>query len=263
MPWSISGSAIQGVDYSGPTSGSLPFAPGQTSASLPITILNDALVDGLRSVVVTLGPPSGSATLGSPSVATLGIGDNEPSVRFSTSTYVVNEGSTGVSVTVVRGGVDRQHRHRERQDHERGQCRRGLGPLRPRHGLHVGDLPVTFNPGQTSKTVTLPLCTDTVVDGTETIGLALELDPVNPGATLGTPNTATVQLVENDVGGTVQFAAAASSVSESQGTASVLVTRTGGSASAITVHWKVNGGTAVHGVDRYPESTTWGRPAAR
>ena len=259
VPWSITGSAIQGVDYSGPASGSLPFAPGQTSASLPIAILNDALVDGLRSVIVTLGTPSGGATLpsgmatlGSPSVATLGIGDNEPSVRFSTSTYVVNEGSTGMGVTVIRGGSTGSAVTVNVKTTSAGNAEGGSGPCGPGMDFTSATLPVTFSPGQASKTVTLPLCTDSIVDGTETIGLALELDPVNPGATLGTPNTATVQLVENDVGGTVQFAGAASSVSESQGTASVLVTRTGGSASAVTVHWKVNGGTAVHGVDPVP-----------
>jgi hypothetical protein len=65
------------------------------------------------------------------------------------------------------------------------------------------------------------------------------------GATLGSPNTATVQVIENDVAGTVQFAVPTTSVSEAQGTASVLVTRTGGSASAVTAHWTITGGTAT------------------
>jgi hypothetical protein len=56
-----------------------------------------------------------------------------------------------------------------------------------------------------------------------------------------------VQITENDVAGTAQFAAAASSVSETEGTANVLVTRSGGSAGGPTVHWTITGGTAVHG----------------
>ena len=166
VPWSITGSAIQGVDYSGPASGSLPFAPGQTSASLPIAILNDALVDGLRSVIVTLGTPSGGATLpsgmatlGSPSVATLGIGDNEPSVRFSTSTYVVNEGSTGVGVTVIRGGSTGSAVTVNVKTTSAGNAEGGSGPCGPGMDFTSATLPVTFNPGQASKTVTLPLCT--------------------------------------------------------------------------------------------------------
>jgi hypothetical protein len=102
---------------------------------------------------------------------------------------------------------------------------------------------VTLLPRQTSKTVPITLCPDTHLDGSETIGLAL----TNPsGATLGVPNTATIHITENDVAGTVQFAVAATSVSEAQGTANVLVTRTGGSASAVTAHWTITGGTAVH-----------------
>jgi hypothetical protein len=49
------------------------------------------------------------------------------------------------------------------------------------------------------------------------------------------------------VAGAAQFAAAASSVSESQSTANVLVTRFGGNASGLKIRWTITGGTAVHG----------------
>jgi hypothetical protein len=106
---------------------------------------------------------------------------------------------------------------------------------------------VPFLSDQTSKSVSIPLCLDTVVDGPapETIELVLKNAS---GAKLGNPNTATILITDNDVAGTVQFAAAASSVGEGQ-TAAVFVTRTGGSASGVTGHWTITGGTAVHGVD--------------
>jgi hypothetical protein len=111
----------------------------------------------------------------------------------------------------------------------------------------VGTL-VRFLPGETGKSVSIALCPDSQADGTETIALVLK-NPV--GATLGSPNTATVTITENDVAGTLQFAAAATSASEAQGEATVLVTRIGGSASAVTVDWAidVDGGTADLGVD--------------
>ena len=120
------------------------------------------------------------ATLGSPSVATLGIGDNEPTVRFSTSTYVVNEGSTGVGVTVIRGGSTGSAVTVNVKTTGAGNAEGGSGPCGPGMDFTSATLLVTFNPGQTSKTVTFTLCTDTNVDGTETIGLALEPTPSTP-----------------------------------------------------------------------------------
>jgi hypothetical protein len=243
VPWSLGGDAIPKTDYGGPTSGELEFGPTQTSASLSIPILDDALVDGLRNLVITLGTPVG-ATLGSPSVTTLGIRDNEPSVRFSRATYSVSEASASVAVTVVRGGPTGSTVTVSVRTTDTGTADGGAGPCGTGLDFTAVDQLLTFNPGETSKSVTIPLCQDTEVDGPETIGLALE-DAV--GATLGTPSTATVQITENDVAGTAQFAAAVSSVSETQGTANVLVTRSGGGASGPTVHWTITGGTAVHG----------------
>ena len=51
-------------------------------------------------------------------------------------------------------------------------------------------------PGQTSKTFSVPILNDTADEADETVTLTLS----SPGnATLGTPNPATVTLVENDV----------------------------------------------------------------
>ena len=244
VPWSVGGSAILNTDFGGSTSGELEFGPNQTSASLSIPILNDALVDGVKNVVVTLGAPTGGATLGSPSVATLGINDNEPSVRFSNATYNVSESSTSVGVTVIRGGSTGSTVTVNVKTTGTGTAEGSAGPCGPGIDFTTATLPITFSPGQTSKSVTIPLCPDTEVDGLETIGLAL--DNV-VGATLGTPNTATIQIAENDVAGATQFATAASSVNEAQGTANVLVTRSGGTASGLKVHWTITGGTAVHG----------------
>ncbi len=248
VPWHLGGSAVAGTDYVTPPSVPIPFGSGQTSASLQIQILNDSLVDGTKTLVVTLDLPSGGATLGTPSAATLSINDNEPSVRFSSATYNVNESGTGVGVTVVRGGSTGTTVTLNVKTTGTGNAEGGAGPCGPGIDFTTATLPVTFNPGDTSKTVTIPLCPDTVVDGLETVGLVL--DNV-AGATLGTPNIATIQIAENDVGGTVQFAAAAKSVMEPgvETDVEVLVSRTGGSASGVTAHWQIAGGTAVPGVD--------------
>ena len=254
VPWSIGGSANPGTDFGGPTSGWLEFGENQTNASLQIPILDDTVVDGLKTVVVTLGAPEGGATLGSPKVATLSIADSESSVRFSTGTYVVNESSTGVGIQVWRQGVTNSTVALDVQLTGPGTATGGASPCSAGVDFTAVTLHVTFNPGETVKSLTIPLCPDTQVEGTESIGLVLASVS---GATLGTPNTATVQILDDDVAGTIQFGAPASSVSESQGTASVPIIRAGGNASGVMVHWKITGGNASLGTDYTGPTSGW------
>jgi hypothetical protein len=115
-----------------------------------------------------------------------------------------------------------------------------------------GVIPVTLNANQTFKTVPVTLCGDTRAEGLERFRLALQ-NPV--GATLATPNAATVSINDNELGGTLRWSAADASGEE--GTTLVLtVTRTRGTASDVTVEFQAHNGDddtpgadAVAGVD--------------
>ena len=56
------GTAKAGIDYTA-TAGTLTFGAGETSQSFTIPILNDGLVTGDKTVILTLGNPTGGATL--------------------------------------------------------------------------------------------------------------------------------------------------------------------------------------------------------
>lgn len=71
------GSARQTTDYTVAT-GTLVFSPGQASRSVKVMINDDGYPESTESVIVTLSNPAGDgATLGSPSVATLFILNND------------------------------------------------------------------------------------------------------------------------------------------------------------------------------------------
>jgi hypothetical protein len=72
-----SGSATAGADF-GAVSGTLNWASGDTSAkSFTVPIVDDNLVEPTETFTVVLSSPTGGATLGTPSIATVTIADND------------------------------------------------------------------------------------------------------------------------------------------------------------------------------------------
>jgi hypothetical protein len=70
------GTAAAGNEYTA-TSGTLTFAPGQTSKTFSVPILDNKVVEGDQTVNLTLSNPTGGATLGSRSTAVLTIHDDD------------------------------------------------------------------------------------------------------------------------------------------------------------------------------------------
>lgn len=104
---------------------------------------------------------------------------------------------------------------------------------------------VTFNPGETSKTIAVPVNGDTTPEGDETFFVNL-INVVHAfiedGQAIGT-------ILNDDAGGTLQFSAAAYSVGENAGPAIITVTRTGSLLGTITVNFATSNVTATAGAD--------------
>ena len=114
-------------------------------------------------------------------------------------------------------------------------------------GLPSGDRHARLHPGQATKTFSVPLCGDSVVEGDETVDVTLAV--VSGPAIIGpSGDTATLTITENDLAGVIQFSSLAYSASEGQGNAILTVTRTSTGVGA-KVHWAIVGGTASPGTD--------------
>jgi hypothetical protein len=73
--YTVSGTATNGTDYTA-LSGSVVIAAGETTATITVSIIDDALVEGVETVIVTLST-NANYTVGTPDNATIGIGDND------------------------------------------------------------------------------------------------------------------------------------------------------------------------------------------
>ena len=81
IPFTLGGTATA-TDYTAPTS-PLTFVPGQTVTTLDLPIRDDVVHEADETIIITLGTPTGGVTLGSTSVYTLTIKDNDQAPQVS------------------------------------------------------------------------------------------------------------------------------------------------------------------------------------
>ncbi len=182
------GSALAGVEYAA-TSGTLTFDPGVDAQTFTVPILDDGLPRGDTSLMLSLGNPLGPIMVGAPSTATLTILGNQPGVfRFQMADYFVAEAAGTATITVARdGGGTPATINYSTAD---GTAVAGADYL-PTAGT------LSFGPGDRVKTFTVPIPINPLIRGNETV--ILNLSGPTGGATLGSPSSAVLVIVDDGV----------------------------------------------------------------
>src|SRR5207248_1740141 len=135
--------------------------------------------------------------LGTPSTATLTIVDDDGQgvLQFDADSYSVGEGDGHAMITVTRTGTT--------DGTVRVHFATSNGTATSGSDYTAASGTLTFSAGVTSKTFVVRIINDTRAEPDETINLTLS-NPTNH-ATLGTPSTATITILDNDRPGTLQF----------------------------------------------------------
>ena len=196
---------------------------------------------------MTLSSPTGGATLGSPSSATVTITDDDPTptVQFSAASSSGSEATTPASISSDLSAASGQT--------VTVNYATANGTATAGSDYTATSETLTFNPGVTGQTISVPIINDTAVEGNEAFTVTLS-GPVN--ATLGATATHTYTINDDDNFGTIQFSSATYSVNENGGSATITVTRTGGSSGAVGVSYATSNGTATAGSDYTSTSGT-------
>src|SRR6185312_4950595 len=188
--YTIGGTAVNGTDYQS-LSATVTIAAGQSTATITVTPIDDSLAEGNETVVLTL---SGSANyvVGTPASATVIIIDDEPplpvvTITASDATATENNPADTGIFTVSRTGSTVS----------------SLGVSYTIGGSAVSGTDyqslsgtVTIPAGQTTAPITVVPIDDSAVEGNETVVVTLS---GNSNYTVGTPGSATVTIVDNDV----------------------------------------------------------------
>ena len=120
-------------------------------------------------------------------------------LQFSASNFNVNEGAVRVTVTVTRtgdtsGAASVDYKTSDTDTFAVG-CSEKSGVAFARCDYAISLDTVSFAAGENSKTFTIPIIDDSFAEGNETFRVTLS-NAI--GATLGTPATATVTIVDNE-----------------------------------------------------------------
>ena len=184
----IDGTAT-GNDYKSLT-GTLFFGPGETKKIITIQIKDNLRSEANETFDVALDLATG-ATLGVPRTTIVTILDDDAlsqnSIAFAETQISVNEADGLVSIDVIRTGDNNQTASVDYTTND--------GTARANSDYVVTSGTLSFSPGETSKTITLPIHEDNLAEPTETLTLSLS----NPqGISLGFQDTTTVAIIDND-----------------------------------------------------------------
>ena len=245
-----------GVRYL-PATGTLTFGPNDTTPkTFTVPIINNNVRDGDQAVRLTLSSTTGPVLLGTPNSADLIIVDDETpppgsSASFNASTYSVREDAGSVAVIILRtdSGTGRVAVSYSTADGSANAA----GRYQPTSGT------VIFESGDTTpKIVNIPIINDSLLNGNATVQLSLTS---TAGGAPVPGGTATLTIVDDEAAAatlptTFQFAATSFRAFETDGTATITVTRAGGplpSASAssgqVSVQYFVTDLTGRFGAD--------------
>ena len=235
------GTATATTDYTAFTNKVVTFAGGATTASFTVSIVNDTLAEADETVRLQISSVSPPASIGVRSTATLTIQSEDiaGTVQFSAPNYTVTEGTATAVITVTRTGGTSSGT--TVQYHVIGGTADGGSGTTKDYTLATGTL--TFNANETVKTFAVSIVNDIVIEPDETV--ILELFNPSVGLGFGSPRTATLTIHDNDAP-TIKFGAATYRTVEGTPGA-VVVVRTGGLGSPVTVGYQVTGGTATGG----------------
>jgi hypothetical protein len=178
--------ATAGTDYTA-VDQVVTFAAGETQKTVSVPIIADDKHDSPERLSLSLSDPTNSAVLGSPAGATLTI--TEDSVRFSPTSYTVNE-SSGTAHVVVQRSSGTTASATVRVKTADGTATAGTD-------YTAVDTVVSFAAGATSKTVDIPILEDNGTEAGERFTVSLS-EPT--GTALAPASTATVDIVDDAPG---------------------------------------------------------------
>ena len=176
--------------------GTVTFTPGQSSLTIPITIVQDNVDEPNETFTVGLTNPVNASI--SVSTATITITDDEPTPEMTVAGTSITEAGANLNIAISLSGASSQSITANFATSD-GSAAAGADYTNT-SGV------VTFNPGITSQSISIPILADSVDEFDETFTVTLS-SPTN--AAVSSPN-GTMLILDNDAPPTISIADASS-----------------------------------------------------
>jgi hypothetical protein len=243
------GTGIAGTDYTVVSPVTLTFNPGDVTKTVTTTVIGDVTDEKNETFNLVLSGAVGATVSDTTGTAT--IVDNDGPVNLGPSTFLtigdisVTEGSSGTTTatfTVRRAGDN--NKASTVKYATGGGTATGAGT--DYTSIPAGTL-LTFNPGDSAKTVTATIAGDSFPELNETFNLTLS---VPSAGTVISDAAGTATIVNDDPPAYLSVANLALSEGSAGTTpASFTITRSGNTTGTSTLNYKTAGGTATAGSD--------------
>lgn len=183
------GTAIAGSDYTA-KSGTLNFAAGETTKTIDVVVVGDALVEADETFLLRLTSASGATIATAQATGTIRNDDQAPTLpTISIADATVTEGNSGTKNMTFTVTLSKKSTSKVTVKYSTAD---GTAIAGSDYTAKSGTL--TFAAGETSKTITIAVRGDKLVEGAETLRVVLS---GAAGATVAT-GTGTGTITDND-----------------------------------------------------------------
>jgi len=181
----IDGSAIAGDDYTA-ASGTLTFNPGEVTHSITVPIIDDTVPEPTETLFLNLSGATNATISDTLSVGTIIDNDSSLASTLIVSDVIVSESAGSMNFTVTRSGSS--------SSTVMVNYWTTAGSAHPGSDYADTSGTLTFNPGEVTHNITVPIIDDTVPEPSETLLLNLS------GATNATisDSIAVGTIIDND-----------------------------------------------------------------
>ena len=234
------GTAEAGADYEA-ASGRVTFEPGETQRTIGVAVLGDEIPEADEIFTVTLSDPE-HAAVGEERTGTATIVDDDEALLSITPAVSVAEGDEGVTqaaFAVTLSGASEQV--------VTARWATADGTAKAGADYEAASGRVTFEPGETRRTIGVAVLGDEIPEADETFTITLS-DPEH--AALGEERTGTATIVDDDEA-LLSITPAVSVAEGDEGVtqAAFAVTLSGASEQVVAATWATADGTAKAGAD--------------
>ena len=228
------GTATFNSDYN-TASGTVSFAPGEVTKTINVDILADSLNEGNEIFYVNLSGATNASISDSQGSVTITDDDGAPTISIADAA-TSNENAAAITTTVTMSGASASTVTLN------WSTSNGTASAGDDYSTAGGTL--IFNPGETSKTVSVNVLADNLPEGTETFNIGLS--NVSSGATIADA-TGVITITDDDGNPTISISPA--TVSENTSAVSVDVSLSFLTPLVVTVDYATSDGTAIAGSD--------------